>query len=344
MAVLQTPLSSLYEPEIWTNYFLQAVVDKSRLIQSNIADNPPEFQDALASAGTMIQVPFFEDLPNGSSSGTKSKVVDDTDTSIAPTSITAGKDIAYKLFRAQSWQTANVVKHVVGSDPVQVVLNRYVNWWVKEHQRIALLELSALFDGTSGALKSSHLNEIHTEDGNSATSSNFISDDAIQDTRFLLGDSFTDFTAIIMHSAVYKRLEKLDLISFAPPSAQLAQPIPFYHGMRVLVDDTMTSRAGTTSGTVYDTYLFGSGALAFGVTSPAPDPAIELYQDPRAGNGGGATDIITRNYFVMHPRGVKFSGTVSGVTPSDTELSTATNWTKVYDDKYIRMACLRSNG
>ena len=63
------------------------------------------------------------------------------------------------------------------------------------------------------------------------------------------------------------------------------------------------------------------------------------------GNGEGVETVWYRRHWVMHPRGVSFSGTpvsASGVT--DTELGTGTNWTRVYDPKLVRMVAVDTNG
>jgi hypothetical protein len=67
----------------------------------------------------------------------------------------------------------------------------------------------------------------------------------------------------IMHSATEAALRKLDLIDFIPDSQGETQ-IKTFQGRRVIVDDGCPSRAGTTDGLVYTTYLFGSGAFGMG--------------------------------------------------------------------------------
>jgi hypothetical protein len=176
---------------------------------------------------------------------------------------------------------------------------------------------------------------------------NLISSAAVEDTRFLLGDAYDKFTGIIMHSVPFKRLRNLDLIDFVPVSMQdpMAGSIPMYMGLRVLVDDTMTKTAGSTSGYKYDTFLFGQGAFArVDIPMVSGDSNIELYRQPLAGTGAGQVDIITRKYFILHPRGISYTGSLAGeVSPSDAELA-ADNWTQAFLTKNIRIARLRTNG
>ena len=52
------------------------------------------------------------------------------------------------------------------------------------------------------------------------------------------------------------------MIDFIPDSE--GKPIATFQGRRVIVDDSLPMRAGTTDGLVYTTYLFGPGAFGKG--------------------------------------------------------------------------------
>lgn len=345
MALLATNLTNIFSPEVWNKYFIEALYTKSKLISSGIVDSSPELFFAANSGGDVVNMPFWSGLPNDSGATTISKVVSDDDTVITPAAIGTGKDIAYKDFRAQSWKTAGVVKYAAGSDPVSIVLNRYVSWWSSEIQRMLLKKLSGVFSNTL----SSHSTDISIANGNAAGAANLISDSVIQDARFFVGDNFSDMSGIIMHSTVYKRLETLDLITFVPNSVQNAAPIATYHGMTVLIDDTMTKTAGGVSGFVYSTFLFGQGAIGFADTTLESDtPNIELFRVPNEGTGAGSTEIITRRKFILHPFGVAFTATAGGALagdyPSDAELATAGKWSLVYNTNNVKIARVMTNG
>jgi hypothetical protein len=85
-----------------------------------------------------------------------------------------------------------------------------------------------------------------------------------------LDDRSDRLTAVAMHSATEAALRKLDLIDFIPDSEGKAQ-IRTFQGRRVVVDDNLPTRAGSTDGTVYTTYLFGPAAFAKGA---APRPGL----------------------------------------------------------------------
>ena len=162
-----------------------------------------------------------------------------------------------------------------------------------------------------------------------------------------LGDRGDRLTAIAMHSATEAAIRKLDLIDFVPDSEGKAQ-IKQFQGRRVIVDDTLPTRAGTTDGVVYTSYLFGPGAFAKGASPLDSTPlqggigteGVEIF---RAGLESD-TALINRRRYILHPRGVKFnSAAVAGDTPTNAELENGANWTRVFENKNVRMVAIEHN-
>lgn len=344
MSALKTALADVYEPAIWSKYFLEATTDKSLLIQSGIAATSPEIEEAVNQGGRTVTMPFFDDLPHDpDTSTTLSSVGTDDDTDITPTGLTTGEDIAVKHFRTKGWSMSDLIYYATGEDPVKVVVDRYADWWKRDEQLTLMKSLYGAFsDATIGAALSNDISgEVATTDP-----ARLISSDAITDTQFLLGDAFDKFTGIIMHSVPFKRLTKLDLVDNIPTSEQ-GKTIIKYGKLNILVDDTMTKVAGSTSGYKYHTFLFGQGAVARQeIPLLSRRPNVEKVDSPLAGTGAGKTDIITRRYFILHPRGIAYTGSLGAsgaLSPTNAQLA-ADNWTQAFLTKNIRIARLITNG
>jgi hypothetical protein len=130
-----------------------------------------------------------------------------------------------------------------------------------------------------------------------------------------------------------------DVIEFEQPSEQ-GIAIQRYKGRAVIVDDGLPKVAGGTSGYIYSTYMFGLGAIAYGEGAMDADEAVETDRDILAGD-----DYLTnRRHFILHPQGVKWIGTAAGASPTNAELATGTNWSRVYQRKNVRLICLQTNG
>ena len=149
-----------------------------------------------------------------------------------------------------------------------------------------------------------------------------------------------------MHSAVEANLRKNDLIDFYPDS-EGKLTIGTFQGLRVIVDDGMTVEV-INSANVYHTYLFGLGAIAFGVgrkdipIRARPGSTWETEYDRVS--LAGQNIFINRRRMILHPRGVKWLG-VNQIksSPTNTELSDQANWARVYGNKNVRIVRVRHN-
>jgi hypothetical protein len=121
-----------------------------------------------------------------------------------------------------------------------------------------------------------------------------------------------------------------------------------FQGRRVVVDDNLPTRAGTTDGTVYTSYLFGQGAFAKGSAHLDSTPLQGGFGTEGVEMARSALDsdtlLINRRRYLLHPRGVKFtSASVAGDTPTNAELETASNWTRVWENKNVRIVAVTHN-
>lgn len=327
----KTLVSDVIVPELWVPYFREMSTELSRLFQSGIIFQDPEVQDKVqGEGGSIINMPFWQAL-SGASEGLSDSG------SLTVKNVSGAQDKAVKHFRgdARSWN--HLAKYLSGDDPGEAIANAWGNFWNRDMQKTILIPtLTGIF---TTALSGTHVNDIASEDGDNATADNLISSDAIIDTIGKLGDHWNLVTAIAVHSKVFRRMQKLDLIEFAPISEQDIE-IPRFLGREVIVDDGLPTEAGGTSGTKYTSYIFGDGAVGFGEEDLDVNEAFETDRDILASD----TVLVTRRHFVMHPRGIAFTGSPAGHTPTTAELETGGNWTKKYEDKNILITKLVTNG
>ena len=96
------------------------------------------------------------------------------------------------------------------------------------------------------------------------------------DAQQTAGDHQAGFSAIAMHSVVYNRLRKQQLIDFIR-DADNNTLFQMYGNLRVIVDDSLSAVAGANRVT-YTTVIFGNGAVAAGMgRTKVPS---ELDRDP----------------------------------------------------------------
>lgn len=349
MAALGTKIADILYGEVFLPYTIQRTTEKSVFVQSGIIV-PDSQMDALASAGgKYIDLPFFNDLTGAD------EVL--SDNALGVGKIGAVQDMARLHTRGKAWGVTDLSKAISGDDPMKAISELVSNYWVRREQALLFSMLTGVFlsnaaqyagavagtaDAEGGANVASDLiSDISVADADNAVASNLMGPDAVIDATQKLGDAADKLVAIAMHSVPFARLKKMNLIDNVPDAVSNIN-IPYYLGLRVIVDDGIVPVVAG-GGFKYTSYLFGGGAIARGEGS-APVP-VETDRDSLVGEDY----LINRRHFVLHPRGIKwlegsFTPTSGSFSPTNVEVALAANWGRVYCKKNIRIVKMVTNG
>jgi len=340
-----TQVSDVVVPELFTDYVQQETEQKSRLIQSGAVVRDPAIDALLSGGGLTFNVPSWQDLDDD---------VDrvSTDTPHAeftggpaepdPAKIGSATEIAVRCNRNQSWSSAPLAAQLAGADPMAAIGSRVSQYWVRRSQAMFVATMNGVFaDNAAAPSGTEHVqgdltNDISAGGTYSAGVTDF-SAEAFLDTALTMGDSMDDLGLVFMHSVVYNRAQKNNLIDFIPDSEGRVV-IPTFLGRTVIVDDNMPASAG-----VYETWLFGAGAVRWGIG--AADVPTEIDRKPGAGNGAGQEILYNRNVWALHPEGHKYAGSPANGGPSNAatsnNLANASSWQRVFSErKQIKIARL----
>ncbi|CAI3248034.1 MULTISPECIES: major capsid protein [Clostridia] len=306
----KTKISDVIVPEVFNPYVVQRTMELSALYNSGIISNNPELDRLASSGGTTINMPYWEDL-NGDD-----EVLSD-DGALTPAKITAGQDIAVLLMRGKAWSANDLAKALSGDDPMAAIGDLVAEYWARRMQATAIKLLDGAFAASNMTNKVLDISSLGDDKAK-------INGETFLDALQLMGDAKDKLTGVIMHSATETQLRKNNLIQTELDSNN--KPISLFMEKRVIIDDSCPVSTGN-----YTTYLFGEGAIGLG-NGGAPVPT-ETDRDSLAGDD----ILINRKHYILHPRGVKWIGSAAGSSPTNAELATGTNWSRVYEDKAIRM-------
>ncbi len=326
-----TKIADVIVPELFTPYVVNRTMELSAFYQSGIVVNTPEFDKLASEAARTHNMPFFEDL-QGESEATLE------DVKMTPKKIGSNKDVSTTILRQNMWGSSNLSAALAGKDPAKAIGDLVAGYWARDMQKELIAILAGVFGsytpegGTETTPMKDHILDLTKQ---TAAAAKCISAEAMIDGCQLLGDAQGQLSGIAMHSATKSYLKKKELIETRRNSENVE--FDYYQGRRVTVDDGCP----VTKDGVYTTYLFGNGAIAYGNGNPVGHVATEVDRDKQT--GGGIDYLINRKAFILHPRGIAYTGAVreNVETPLRTELAMAQNWNPVYESKQLRIVAIK---
>ena len=308
----------LIEPEVFNPYVIQRTAELTNFYLGGIVQNDAALNTLASSGGSLINMPFYNDLAG------ESQVLSES-AGLNVNNITASLDKARLHMRGNAWGVNEIAASLSGSDPMGAVGDLVAEFWARDMQRMVFSTLAGVFaDNLANTVDAENPDgDMSFDIGGVYTQAGLL--DAVQ----TMGDNSTKITAIAMHSRVANVFKKAKVIETEQRTGDTVA-VPRIDDIRVIENDSLPFDAATGT---YTSYLFGDGAIAFG-QGGAKTPT-ETDRDSLA----GVDVLINRQHFILHPRGVAFQdASVAGLTPSNLELANAANHSRVYERKNVRLA------
>lgn len=337
MAAGTVRVSDVIVPELFTPYVQQITEQKSRLIRSGVVARDAFLDNFLAGPGLTIHAPSFKDLDDDADNVSS----DDPGVTSTPNKMGTSQEIAVRLSRNNSWKTADLVSALIGTDPATAIGNRVGDYWIRRLQAAFIATMTGVFaDNAAAPSGTEHVQNDMTVDIKGAGFADGVTNfsaEAFVDALTTMGDSQDQLGIVFMHSIVYARLQKNNMIDFVPDAEQQIN-IPRFLNREVIVDDAMPNAAG-----VFESWIFGAGAVRLGMG--APKVPTEVDRKPDEGNGAGTEILYSRTEWAIHPVGHKYAGTAANGGPSNAStannLANAGSWQRAFTErKQIKIARL----
>lgn len=329
-----TNLSSVIVPEVFAPYTLDMALQSNALILSGAVNTDGLLTTLLAGGGQTFNYPSWGTIEAGLSYDTPTSNSADVASAL---SVSGKNQVAVRIAGTKTWNEMLLASQLAGSKPLDAVAATVARAVNTARQAALVSQLNGLF---ATALSAS-VSDIAVEDGVNATSTQVFNKDTFINATAPFGDFLADGAIIVCHSDVYRKMQSESAITtnFIPVGDSTIA-LPNYLGHPVVVDDSVGKIAGATSGFKYNTYIMRPGAIKMGNGSLS----TILHSEPMQGNGAGAEYFILRDAFAYHMLGTAFtSASVAGATPTNAELATGSNWSKVLETKQIPAVKLVTN-
>lgn len=330
-------LADVVEPTVFEAYSRQRTTELWEFFNSGIIARGGVFNRLASQESSIVNIPFWNDLASVESNVGS----DDPASNSTPQKIGTGQQIGIKNRRNQSWSAMDLLTPLIGEDPMREIASRTSVYWFRDMQNTLIALTNGLIADNVANDASDMVNDVGTDAVGAPVAAELATPDTIIDTWSTLGDASGGMAGIAMHSVVFHNLQKAELIDYLQP-AETDVRIPSYLGMRVFVDDSMPAVVGANR-VKYTSVIYGNGTFAYGEGSPRVP--VEVDRAPAAGDGEGQETLYQRKHYLLHPNGFAWQGaSLAGVSPTNAEHATATNWDRLFDRKNVRMAFLITNG
>lgn len=327
-----------FDPDVFSEYMEEQPYIKNAIIQSGIIVEDATISSLLGEKGNVGTMPFYVpidadvDKPknyNGKTDNTASE-------------LQGGKQTFMAVGRMKAWQDKDFTRELTGARPLENVANKVNNYYQQVWQGVLMNTLKGVM-GATGI--ENHITDISVTSGSIEDTNRITETSGIDLCAKACGDMADKFTLVIMHSVVFARLRKLQLIEYSKfvdaSGIRDTVELPTWDGKIVVVDDRGTVDTTTPAFPVYKTYFAGTGAFLT-TNKKLMNP---YYIDYNAEKYGGVNLLYTKQARVLHPNGFSIvADSITDESPTDTELSTTTNWSLKYNEKNIALALLKSNG
>jgi len=327
---MATLRSDLIIPEIFTPYVIEQTTLRDAFLASGVVQPMAELN--ATEGGDFINVPFFKANLTGDF-----EVLTDS-SSLTPGKITADKQVGVVLHRGRAFESRDLAALAAGADPMAAIGAKVADYVANQRQKDLIKCLEGVFGGLTSNTGAAFAGLSLDLSGMTA-----LGPRQCAKARALLGDQGDKLTAVAMHSAVYYDLVERKAIDYITNTeARLSTPatgastinaiagsisgayenptVPTYMGLRVIVSDDLAPTS-----TNYPVYFFTAGAIGSGEQMGLN---TETDRDILAKSDAMSIDL----HYCYHPIGAKWATTVN---PTQAQLATIGNWSKVYETKNI---------
>ena len=328
---MATTRSDIIIPEIFTPYVIEQSTLRDAFLASGVVQPMAELN--ATEGGDTIQVPHWK----ANLSGDFQNLTDST--SLVPKKIQADKQIGVIVHRGDAWSSRDLAALAAGSDPMAAIGAKVADYVANQRQKDLIATVQGVFGALTGG-DSPAFSALRFDTSGMTT----LGPRQCAKARSLLGDQGDKLTAVAMHSAVFYDLVERKAIEYVTNTeARLATAasgastinafggsivnaytgevtVPQYMGMRVIVSDDLVPTS-----TNYPIYFFTQGAIASGEQAAL---RTEVDRDILAKEDAMSIDL----HYCYHPVGARWGGPVN---PTQAQLSTVGNWTRVYEVKNL---------
>lgn len=331
-----------FDEEVFASMMAEEDFWSTPIITSGIVRTDSVIMDLIGKKGNVATIPIYKPLnlyEAGMDALNNDGVTDNT-----PVEISGDKQTCMLSQRMKAFKAKDFTKELTGADPLTHIKSRITGYYAQVWERELMNTANAVLANTSLA---DHVTDLSITTG-TVGEGNMIADTTLIDAeQAALGDMAGGLGLIVMHSKIFARYKKLELINYrkyAVGEGALRHDVelPTIGGKIPLVTDYNTVDMSVSGFPVFKTYIFGEGAFLSADKTNYEKQYTTNY-DPE--KSAGTEAFYTKQGRVLHPNGMSLAvDNIAKESPTFAELGNASNWTLKFNHKNVKMGLIKSNG
>jgi len=330
-----------FDPVVFADMMQEGNYFKNEILASGVIVEDSSIMNLIGEKGNVAAIPFY--APLNVFDTNMQPLNNDGETNNVPVTISGNKQTCMLIQRMKAFKAKDFTKELTSADPMGNVRGKieqyYQQVWERELMNIAeaALGVSAL---------SAHVTNIAITSG-TITDANKINEGTMIDAcTEALGDMASNLGLVIMHSKIYAKYQKMDMVDFKKYTVgnvlEDAIELPTINGKVVLVTDYYTVDTSVSGYPVYKTFIFGEGAF---LTAEKKNYENQYASDYDPETSAGIDKLYTKQGRVIHPNGLSLAvDNIAKESPTFAELGTTSNYSLKFHHKNVFMGLIKSNG
>lgn len=330
-----------FDEEVFADMMHEEDFWRNEILASGIVQQDASIMDLIGSKGNVATIPIYK--PMNVHDANMGALNNDGLTDNVPVEISGDKQTCMLIQRMKAFKAKDFTKELTGADPLGLIKSKIANYY-KQVWEVELMNIANGVLGVAGL--ADHITDLSITSGTIADKNMMDETTMIDAEQKALGDMAGGLGLAIMHSKIFAKYKKLQLVEYDKYTVggAIKQDIllPTINGKHVLVTDYYTADTSVSGFPVYKTYLFGEGAFLSADKGNYENQYTTNY-DPET--SAGVDKFYTKQGKVLHPNGLSLAvDNIAKESPTFTELGAAANYALKFNHKNVKMGMIKTNG
>lgn len=330
-----------FDEEVFADMMHEEDFWRNEILASGIVQQDASIMDLIGSKGNVATIPIYK--PMNVHDANMGALNNDGLTDNVPVEISGDKQTCMLIQRMKAFKAKDFTKELTGADPLGLIKSKIANYY-KQVWEVELMNIANGVLGVAGL--ADHITDLSITSGTIADKNMMDETTMIDAEQKALGDMAGGLGLAIMHSKIFAKYKKLQLVEYDKYTVggAIKQDIllPTVNGKHVLVTDYYTADTSVSGFPVYKTYLFGEGAFLSADKGNYENQYTTNY-DPET--SAGVDKFYTKQGKVLHPNGLSLAvDNIAKESPTFGELGAAANYALKFNHKNVKMGMIKTNG